>query len=125
MTSGPDSGSSAAAGNVSAARTAFRRVNAWATNLSPWGYAALIASGMLIGQAGGIMIGRWLGGADLWRADDWYGILAAWLVVFLFARLLAPATLQTMRLQQQWREERRRQRRRESTPPDRRRAKGE
>ena len=76
-------------------------------NLSPGRQAALIASGMAIGQVGGIMIGRWLGGADVWLADDWYGILAAWLVVFLAARLLVPATLRTMRLQQRWREERR------------------
>ena len=79
-------------------------------NLSPWGLAVLIASGMQIAQVGGIVIGRWLRGADLWLADDWYGVLAAWLVVFLTARLLIPGTRQTMRLQQQWREERRRQR---------------
>ena len=111
MISAPESDPSAAAGNVSAARTAFRRVNAWAMSLSPWRQAALIASGMAIGQVGGIMIGRWLGGTDLWRADDWSLILVAWLVVFLTARLLVPGTLQTMRLQQQWRGERRRERR--------------
>ncbi len=104
--SGPDSGSSAAAGHVAAARTAFRRVNAWVMNLSPWGYAALIASGLQIGQGGGIVIGRWLGGADLWLTDDWCGILPAWLVAFLFARLIAPAALRTMRLHEQWRRER-------------------
>ena len=78
-------------------------------NLSPWGLAVLIASGMQIAQVGGIVSGRLLRGADLWLADDWYGVLAAWLVVFLTARLIAPAALQTMRVHQQWREERRRQ----------------
>ncbi len=76
-------------------------------NLSPWSYAALIASGMTIAQVSGIMIGRRLGGGDLSLASEWYGVLAAWLVVFLVARLLAPAALQAMRLHQQWRDERR------------------
>ena len=89
-------------------------MNAWVMTLSPWGHAALIASGMQTAQLTGFLVVDWLRGDDLSLADKWGGLLAAWLVVFLAARLLVPGTLQTMRRQQQWREERRRQRNMES-----------
>ena len=42
----------------------MRQVNVWITDLSPWSYAAFLASGLAAGGATGIMFGRWAGGAN-------------------------------------------------------------
>ena len=92
-------------------RTAIRRLNSWIESLSPGGYAALMASGITLGQATGIMVARWQWGEQ--PSYRWYGVLAIWLACFLLFRLIAPVVLRTMRLQRQWREERHQQSERE------------
>ena len=81
----------------------WRQVNLWAMNLSPWRYAALMASGVTSGMA----LGQWLAGTDHSLAERFLLVGSNWLIVLLVGRLVAPAVLQTMRQQQQWREERR------------------
>ena len=81
----------------------YRQVNLWAMNLSPWRYSALMASGI----ASGSDLGQWLAGTDRSLAERFLLIGSSWLIALLIGRLLAPAALQTMRQQQQWREERR------------------
>ena len=78
-----------------------RQFNRWALNLSPWWYSALMASGVASGTA----TGAGLGGAGL--AEVILSGGTSWLILFLVGRLIAPAALQGMWWQQQWREERR------------------
>lgn len=82
----------------------WRQLNRWAMGLSPWRYSALMASGIASGTAAG----AGLGGAGLAEVVLLGG--TNWLILFLVGRLIAPAALQGMRLQQQWREQRRQQR---------------
>ena len=88
----------------------FRRMNSWLVSRSPWGYAAFTASWVAIGALGGAMLARWqqdvslLDARVLMFAGTWF------FSALLGGRLVASATLQTMRLQQQWKEEGRQQR---------------
>ena len=78
-----------------------RRYNRWAMNLSPWRYAALMATG----APAGLALGHWLAGADpLTERFLLFG--TSWLMCFLVGRLIAPAALQTLRQREQWRKER-------------------
>lgn len=80
-----------------------RQANRWALHLSPWRYAALMASGVTFG----VIAGQWLADTDHSLAKRFLLAGSNWVIVFLGLRLVAPAMLATARLQQQWREERR------------------
>lgn len=89
----------------------MRRANGWMMDLSPWGYAAVMATGLAVGSGTGIIMGRAAAGSvrpvDMWLLAT---IGGGWLVGLLLLRLMAPAVLQGMRQHGQWREERRQQR---------------
>lgn len=77
--------------------------------LSPWAYAASMASVMAVGTGIGMVIGRGATGDVTLDATLLAGVGGGWLATFLVMRLIAPAALQGMRQHQQWREERREQ----------------
>ena len=72
-----------------------RQYNRWAIHLSPWRYAALIASGI----AFGLTAGQLLAGIDRSFAERFQLFVTGWLMLFIL--------FGTMRWQQRWREERR------------------
>ena len=83
-------------------------------NLSPWGYAACMASCLAAGSALGTMIGGWGAGTQTAYTRMLATAGFCWLGVFFVMRLTAPAALKTMRQHQQWRDERHPQGTRES-----------
>lgn len=91
-------------------RPLFRHMNSWLVNWSPWGYAALTASWVAIGALGGTMISRWQQDVSLLDARVLMFVGTWFFFALLGGRLVAPATLRAMRLQQQWKEKRRQQR---------------
>ena len=85
----------------------MQRMNQRLMGLSPWAYAAAMASVMAVGTGLGMIIGRAATGDMTLDAMLLAGVGGGWLAAFLVTRLIAPAALQGMRQHQQWREERR------------------
>ena len=75
----------------------MRGISGRVMNLSPWGYAACMASGL----AG------WAAGAQPAYARMLATAGFCWLGAFFAMRLIAPAALKSMRQHHQWRDERR------------------
>ncbi len=100
---------------LAASENLLRRTNDWAFSLSPWGYAAFMASGLAAGTGIGIVIGRLARGAPAVDLGLLTTVGVGWLAVLLVMRLIAPALQRGMRQHQQWRDERREQSKPESS----------
>ncbi len=93
----------------------MQRVNQRLMGLSPWAYAAAMASVMAVGTGVGMIIGRAATGDMMFDAALLAGVGGGWLAAFLVMWLIAPAAQASMRQHQQWREERREQGKPESS----------